>query len=674
LTLEVAFPGRDREELLRLIAFEEPHAPRYRNKAIPKELETIVLKTMEKSPEARYATAQELAEDLRRFLEDKPIRAKRPTLVQRAAKWGRRHKAAMRAAAAVLLLAIAGLVASTWLIWQEKEQTKSALAEARSNAARAQQNLDTAYTILDEVYVNMAEKRLLHEKELTPGDRQFLEKALTFYERFANQNSSDPNARLKSAGAYRRVAEIHEQLGQLEQSTAAREQGLVVSEKLAAEFPDHPEYRQDLARSYSGLSGRFGNLLLWYRPEVKVEQVFAKALGLQAQLVHEFPTNLDYQHDLGLTYSRLGYIQLYNRGRSPAAAEEPVRRALAIREKLVAKEPSVFIYRQELGMSLGNLGNLLTYTGRYQEAEDVVGRELKVRKELVDAFPAEPEARHFLADAYADLAQLLNRTGSVHEAAEAFRQEASLRKKLVAEFPSWRLPLVKLAVGNVELGDAFRKTGAQVEAIAAYEETISACKELIRRFPYEHDGYMCWGRAVAGMGAPNEAVAAWERAVQPGAEHAGVANGVAWFLATASEPRIQNPTQAVELAKKAVALQPQNAAFWKTLGAAYYRAGQWLNAVAALEKSMQLHSGGESFDWFFLAMSHWQLGDGYKARSWYGQAVRWMDKNNPQNEELRRLRAEAAVLLGIEEGSPRTQSAINRQRSAEKASTPRSTN
>src|SRR5262249_46828388 len=104
LTLEVAFPGRDREEVLRRIAFEEPQAPRLRNKAIPKELETIVLKTMEKSPEARYATAQELADDLRRFLEDRPIRAKRPTLVQRAAKWGRRHKTAMKAVAAVLLL------------------------------------------------------------------------------------------------------------------------------------------------------------------------------------------------------------------------------------------------------------------------------------------------------------------------------------------------------------------------------------------------------------------------------------------------------------------------------------------------------------------------------------------------------------------------------------------
>jgi serine/threonine protein kinase len=59
LTLEPAFPGTDRQELLRQIAFEEPKPPRRANKSIPRELETIVLKAIEKNPADRYATAQE---------------------------------------------------------------------------------------------------------------------------------------------------------------------------------------------------------------------------------------------------------------------------------------------------------------------------------------------------------------------------------------------------------------------------------------------------------------------------------------------------------------------------------------------------------------------------------------------------------------------------------------
>jgi serine/threonine protein kinase/tetratricopeptide (TPR) repeat protein len=107
LTLEPAFGGNDRQELLRQIAFEEPQAPRRVNRAIPSELETIVLKALEKNPAERYATAKDLADDLRRFLGDEPIRARPAGMVRRLRKWGRRHPAVMAAAAAALLAAVA---------------------------------------------------------------------------------------------------------------------------------------------------------------------------------------------------------------------------------------------------------------------------------------------------------------------------------------------------------------------------------------------------------------------------------------------------------------------------------------------------------------------------------------------------------------------------------------
>jgi len=56
---------------------------------------------------------------------------------------------------------------------------------------------------------------------------------------------------------------------------------------------------------------------------------------------------------------------------------------------------------------------------------------------------------------------------------------------------------------------------------------------------------------------------------------------------------------------------------------------------------MKLRNGGDSTEWFFLAMAHWQMGNKEEARKRYDQAVQWMDKNQPTNEELRRFRAEA---------------------------------
>jgi tetratricopeptide (TPR) repeat protein len=86
--------------------------------------------------------------------------------------------------------------------------------------------------------------------------------------------------------------------------------------------------------------------------------------------------------------------------------------------------------------------------------------------------------------------------------------------------------------------------------------------------------------------------------------------------------------------------------YQNTLGVALYRAGDWPGAIEALEKSIE-SQGRTSYDDFFLAMCRWQLGERQEALRLYDQAVRWMDKDRPNDEELRRFRAEAAELLGI---------------------------
>src|SRR5438132_820567 len=92
LTLAPVFDGHDRQELLNQIANDEPHPPRAWDKSIPVELETIILKAIAKHPAERDASVRERGEDLQRFLEDKPIRARRPSFREKALKWSRRHR------------------------------------------------------------------------------------------------------------------------------------------------------------------------------------------------------------------------------------------------------------------------------------------------------------------------------------------------------------------------------------------------------------------------------------------------------------------------------------------------------------------------------------------------------------------------------------------------------
>jgi Flp pilus assembly protein TadD len=112
--------------------------------------------------------------------------------------------------------------------------------------------------------------------------------------------------------------------------------------------------------------------------------------------------------------------------------------------------------------------------------------------------------------------------------------------------------------------------------------------------------------------------------------------------------RLELTNRYVEAAKQAVELAPKEGKHWNTLGIAHYRAGDWKAAIAALGKSMELRKGGDSFDWYILAMTHRQIGNMAEARKWYDQALGWMEKNNPRDEELLRFRAEAAELLKID--------------------------
>jgi tetratricopeptide (TPR) repeat protein len=126
---------------------------------------------------------------------------------------------------------------------------------------------------------------------------------------------------------------------------------------------------------------------------------------------------------------------------------------------------------------------------------------------------------------------------------------------------------------------------------------------------------------------------------------------LAWHLATLSDPEFRDEKRSLELAKEAVRLAPNDGDFRNTLGVAHYRVGNLNDAVASLEKAVQLSNGGDSIDWFFLAMAHWRLNDEVEARKWYDKAVEGIDNKNlaPYREELRRFRAEAAELLGVNE-------------------------
>jgi hypothetical protein len=156
-------------------------------------------------------------------------------LLDRAAKWMRRHSASVAAAGVILVLAMIGLVTSTILIAREQRRTSAALeqADARFQFARK---------AVDEMYTEVAEKWVAQRPKLTQVQREFLEKALAFYEQFAAQSGDDPQRQFDAARAGHRVAMIDKKLGMYERSTTALRRSFEQLQSLSDRFPDRPEY------------------------------------------------------------------------------------------------------------------------------------------------------------------------------------------------------------------------------------------------------------------------------------------------------------------------------------------------------------------------------------------------------------------------------------------------
>jgi serine/threonine protein kinase len=167
------------------------------------DLDCIVMKTLQKDRDDRYATADALADDLRRFLEDKPIEAKRPTPVERVAKWSRRHSwgvATSMTAAFGIVLAIAAMM---WYGQRRESQQRT----------RAEENLRLALDAVDQVYLAFADHQISKQKQMTKESEKLLEKALTFYEGFAQANRGVVSVRRETAAAYARIGDIRSKLG-----------------------------------------------------------------------------------------------------------------------------------------------------------------------------------------------------------------------------------------------------------------------------------------------------------------------------------------------------------------------------------------------------------------------------------------------------------------------------
>ena len=200
LTLRPMFDGADAPALLRQIVHDEPRPPRSVDRSIPSELETIILKAVGKNPADRYATAREFADDLRRFLDHRPILARPPSLAQRARKWARRHPSVVVAVVVLCVLTTAGSLVSAAMIHQEQEKTLQRAVQAENALQLARQSADEM--------IQISEGELADRPGMEGLRKRMLMSALVYYQGLIAQSGDDAAAKSALEPTQQRVQKI----------------------------------------------------------------------------------------------------------------------------------------------------------------------------------------------------------------------------------------------------------------------------------------------------------------------------------------------------------------------------------------------------------------------------------------------------------------------------------
>ncbi len=243
LALRPAFDQTGRQELIRQVMEGEPPRLRKLEPSVPRDLETVIQKAIARDPSGRYATAAALAEDLELFLEDKPVRARHTSVLERGWKWARRRPAIAALMAGLFLAVVTGLSAVTW-------QWRAAIA-ARDEA---RENLKTAGGAVETFFTTVSEEHLLDEPGMQPLRLKLLKLALPYYQDFASRGSGDPALQVALARAYLNWGTIMGEIGSKDESKRLLLTAVSHFERLRQRDSTNLMVRIGLARSYQALA------------------------------------------------------------------------------------------------------------------------------------------------------------------------------------------------------------------------------------------------------------------------------------------------------------------------------------------------------------------------------------------------------------------------------------
>ena len=472
--------------------------------ALAGDLDNIVLKALDKDPQRRYASVEQLSEDIQRYRENRPVLARAQTWRYRVSKAIVRNKLAVSAATLMILLLVGGMAATLW-------QARVARVERRRAEAQFFETRQLANSLLFEVHDAI--------KDL-PGSTQarafIIQRSLKYLDRVSAASPGDTNLRLELAEGYKRLGDVQGRanganLGEYASSKESyrkaiallqtadpapnqrrllaiiqlRLQDFATSTLAVQELESLQRTGEsvvDLAAGYASMA----DILVDRRDLPQALAYRLKELSLQKQIFDSDPRDIQNTRNYALASKKLGAL-LWKMQR-PEEAMSYYQAALHLEEGWSAMAPSSTEARMAMSFSHSDIGFLLREEGNLPESLAHYKTAVKIREESVAADPDNARAKLSLISAYW-------RTAAVSAAAGDTSMSFSLLPKAAALLAQIKNPAPGSARNRTELaniyavyGESYAAAGNRAAARKWYEKSRKILTDLSRSGELDANG------------------------------------------------------------------------------------------------------------------------------------------------------------------------------------------
>jgi serine/threonine protein kinase len=497
LTGRPPFRGLNPLDTIRQVLDNEPARPSTLNPRIHRDLETICLKCLHKQPSRRYASARELADDLRRFLDGEPILARPVGPLERTWRLARRQPlvAGLTLALVVVLLGAVTGVTALWLhaeanaqsadehrqlAEQQRDHARTGWLQADKNRQEAEQHLEDAersFRMAHQAvhdYCRRVSDELRDAPNLQPLRKALLEDALRYYQSFLARRGQDAGLRAELADTYRSMAFVTASIGSRGDARAAHERALALYRELQQADPDNVELQRKLAGTLNSIA-----TLIDTSEEVLAQ--LRKAHDAYTRFLEKHPDDRQLRAGLGITLNNLGAV--CSRTGRPEGRNW-FDKARTLQERLLDEAPSDLNARANLANTLSNYAVL---RGQEEGGRDGALRALErardLRRELTKARPRDVRNQADLAASYFALGIAQRDAGRLDEAEKTLTQAHTMRDKIARDNPFVSRYQIDLAASYINLGVLYGRQNHKEQALKYYEKARDIQERLVRLDP-----------------------------------------------------------------------------------------------------------------------------------------------------------------------------------------------